>query len=221
MAVKMHQPPKPLQVKRDTSVAKGVRWRSTEERQEAKRKIEAIRRATERARIENAHGTIDLSVLRSPKCILGILGFLVVLGTIVIQGINRPRPTTVNALPQQQNRARRSLQAVATALTLYRVHTGGWPEQRFGLYALARNYSHAPNWKGPYINWAYKDPWSTPYVYQMPLSPFEAPILYSCGPDTLPDTNDDIRVTEADFTCAEGTWRHSEPLETTTETPTL
>jgi type II secretion system protein G len=221
MAVMMHKPPKPFKVTRDTSVAKGVRWRSPEERQEAKRKIEAIRRATERARIENAQNTLDLSILRSPKCILGMLGFLVILGAIVIQGVNRPRPTTVSALPQQQHRARRSLQAVATALTLYRVHTGGWPEQRFGLYALARNYSHAPNWKGPYINWAHKDPWSTPYVYKMPLSPFEAPELYSCGPDTLPDTNDDIHVTEDDFTCPEGTWHRQEPVESPTTGMTI
>lgn len=218
MAVTMSKPPKPLKVKRDPSVAKGVRWRSSEERQEAKRKIAAIRRAAELERIQNASTKLDLSLLRSPKFILGLLGFLVVLGSLVISSFRGPRPTTVSALPQQQNRARRSLQAVATALTLYRVHTGGWPEQRLGLYALARNYN-VPGWKGPYINWAYKDPWGTPYVYKMPLSPFEVPQLYSCGPDTLPETNDDIRVVEDDFTCNEGTWRRPQPEAIPPETP--
>jgi type II secretion system protein G len=214
MSVTMSKPPKPLKVKRDPSVARGVRWRSAEERQEAKRKIDAIRRATERARIEHGQ-TLDLSVMRSPKFILGILVFLIILGSLVINAFNHPRPVTVSAIPHQQARARRSLQAVATALTLYRVHTGGWPSQRLGLYALARSYN-VPGWKGPYINWAHKDPWGTHYVYKMPTSPFEVPTLFSCGPDMLPDTNDDIRVTEADFNCTEGTWRRPEP---TSEAP--
>lgn len=217
MSVTMSKPPKPFKVKRDPNVVRGVHWRSSEERQEAKRKIEAIRRAAERAHLEMNHG-VDLSVLHSPKVMLGLLLGLVVLGGLVISAFNRPRPVTVSALPQQQHRAKRSLQAVATALTLYRVHTGGWPEQRLGLYALARNYN-VPGWKGPYINWAYKDPWGTPYVYTMPLSPFEAPVLYSCGPDTKPETNDDIRVFEDDFSCNEGTWRRQEVTEAPQEAP--
>jgi hypothetical protein len=53
----------------------------------------------------------------------------------------------------------------------------------------------------------------------MPISPFEVPELYSCGPDKLPQTNDDIRVTEDDFVCDEGTWKRSEPESTLEETP--
>lgn len=218
MSVTMSKPPKPFKVTRDANAVRGVRWRSPEERKEAKRKIDAIRRAAEREHLEHAQ-KLDITVLRSPKFMLGILVILILLGSLLVSSFRGPRPVTVSALPHQQNRARRSLQAVATALTLYRVHTGGWPEQRLGLYALARNYN-VPGWKGPYINWAYKDPWGTPYVYKMPLSPFEAPTLYSCGPDALPETNDDIRVTAADFTCSEGTWHRPESTEAPTQETT-
>lgn len=211
MAVKMSKPPKPLKVTRDKSVAHGVRWRTTEERKEAKRKIDAIRRANQLAHLQ--HQTLDLSILRSPKIMLGILLFLVLLGALVVQAFNSKQPQKPSALPLQQNRARRSLQTAAHAMTLFRVHTGSWPSQRLGLYALAKNYS-IPGWRGPYINWAYKDPWGTPYVYKMPLSPFEAPSLYSCGPDKQPDTSDDIRTVEADYVCNEGTWKRTiEPDE--------
>lgn len=201
----------PLRISRSKNYVRNVRWRSAEERKEAKRKIEAIRRATAQKLIE--HSSLNVAVLRSPKALLGILAVMVLLGLLLINAF-RERPTyTVSQLPLQQNRARRSLKVAATALTLFRVHTGSWPTQRLGLYALAKNYG-IQGWRGPYINWAYKDPWGTPYVYKMPISPFEIPELYSCGPDTLPDTNDDIRVTEADFTCDEGTWRRAEPTET-------
>ncbi|MBQ9693606.1 MAG: type II secretion system protein GspG [Kiritimatiellae bacterium] len=215
MSVTMSKPPKPFKVTRDPKVAHGVRWRSSEERKIAKRKIEAIRRATEQAHLE--HASLNISVLHSPKMMLGILVMMVFLGTLVISAFRTTPEVKVSTLPLQQNRARRSLQTAALALTLYRVHTGGWPSQRLGLYALAKNYGTS-GWRGPYINWAYKDPWGTPYVYTMPKSPFEVPELYSCGPDTLPQTNDDIRVTEADFTCEEGTWKRPEPVtETTSE----
>lgn len=216
MAVTMSKPPKPMKITRDKNAVRGVRWRSPEERKEAKRKIDAIRRATEQARLE--HQTLDFSILRSPKCMLGLLLGMVLLGALVISAFQKKPETKISHLPLQQNRARRSLQTAAVALTLYRVHTGGWPVQRLGLYALARNYG-TPGWRGPYINWAYKDPWGTPYVYTMPISPFEVPELYSCGPDKLPQTNDDIRVTEDDFVCDEGTWKRSEPEPTLEETP--
>lgn len=212
MPEKTTRAPKTLKVKSTAGVVKGVRWRNPEERKAAKRKIEAIRRAAEKAHLEQG-AKLNLTALRSPKFLLGLLAIMVLLGSLVVNAFKVEPQVSVQKLPLQQNRARRSLKAVATALTLFRVHTGGWPSQRLGLYALAKNYS-IPGWRGPYINWAYKDPWGTPYVYTMPTSPFEVPTLYSCGPDTLPETNDDIRVTEDDFVCAEGTWKRQETPET-------
>ena len=213
MAVHLSKPPKPLTVTRSEGVH-GIRWRTPEERREARRKIEAIRRDAERAHQEL--GTpLDLSALRSPKAILFIVLALLLIGMAILYVLARPAlavqdPERERAL--MMNRARRSVSTLAVAMTLYRVHTGGWPSQRLGLFALAKNYQ-IPGWKGPYINWANKDPWSTPYVYRMPLSPFQAPELFSCGPDSLPDTNDDIRAAPEDFACGEGTWRREEPVE--------
>lgn len=211
MAVYLSKPPKRITVKRDTEKVRGVRWRSAEERRESKRKIEAIRRAAERERMQL--GTrIDLSVLRSPKVTVGILLSLIVVGGLLMSAFQRPKQPMAKTTPLAQIRARKSVQVVAQAMTLYRVHTGSWPSQRLGLFALAKDYG-VPGWKGPYINWAYKDPWGTPYVYKMPLSPFEAPVFFSCGQDERPDTNDDIRALPDDFVCNEGTWKRPESAE--------
>lgn len=211
MAVHLSKPPKRITVKRDSGKVRGVRWRSAEERRESKRKIEAIRRATERERIEMGN-RIDLSVLRSPKVTVGILLLLMVVGGLLMTAFQKPVQPMAKTTPLAQIRARKSVQVVAQAMTLYRVHTGGWPPQRLGLFALAKDYN-VPGWKGPYINWAYKDPWGTPYVYEMPTSPFEAPTFFSCGQDERPNTNDDIRAMPEDFVCNEGTWRRPEVTE--------
>lgn len=217
MAVNLSKPPKRITVTRDTNKARGVRWRSAEERRESKRKIEAIRRASERERM-NVNGKIDLSVLRSPKVTVGILLLLMVVGGLLMTAFQRPVDPVAKTTPLAQIRARKSVQVVAQAMTLFRVHTGSWPTQRLGLFALAKDYD-IPGWKGPYINWAYKDPWGTPYVYEMPNSPFEPPTFFSCGQDERPNTNDDIRAMPEDFVCNEGTWKRpeiSEEPDTTT-----
>lgn len=217
MAVYLSKPPKRITVKRDSDKVRGVRWRSAEERRESKRKIDAIRRAAERERIE--HGTrLDLSVLRSPKVTVGILLSFIVLGGLLMSAFRHPKQPMAKTTPLAQIRARKSVQVVAQAMTLYRVHTGSWPSQRLGLFALAKDYG-VPGWKGPYINWAYKDPWGTPYVYKMPLSPFEAPVFFSCGQDERPDTNDDIRAMPEDFVCAEGTWKRTPPADEAPSSP--
>ena len=212
MSVTLSKPPKGVKVTRDKSVAHGVRWRNREERREAKRKIEAIRRKAEQERL--MMGTrLDTKALRSPKVVVALLAVLLLVGGGLVGTMKRPVQTMVKTTPLNQLRARRSVARLAEAMTLFRVHTGSWPQQRLGLFALAKDYQ-TPGWKGPYINWAHKDPWGTPYVYQMPLSPFEVPTLFSCGPDKQPGTNDDIRAGEADFHCSEGTWKRPEsPVE--------
>lgn len=210
MAKQANLPPRQLKVKHDPAVARGVRWRSAEARREAKRKIEAIRRKAEQERLEM--GTrLDARVLRSPKVVVALLAGLLLIGGVLVGRARVPVPQEAKKTQFCEMRARRSVLRLAEAMTLFRVHTKAWPPQRLGLFALARNYRF-PGWRGPYINWAYKDPWGTPYVYRMPISPYQAPILFSCGPDGQPDTNDDIRAREEDFVCSEGTWR-AEPVE--------
>lgn len=208
-----NQPNQPIRVRKRRGAVKGLRWRSSEERREARRKIEAIRRKVERQRVEAGGTRVDAAVLRSPKVVLGALLALLALGALLASALRKPA-YDASRVPLEQARARRSLAVAAAAMTYYRVHTHGWPPQRLGLFALAKNYG-TPGWKGPYINWAYKDPWGAPYVYRMPLSPFEAPELFSCGPDGKPDTPDDIRARPEDFVCPEGTWRRESASEST------
>ncbi len=208
MSVTMSTPPKKVTVTRTKPQSKGVRWRNADERQEAKRKITAIRRSAEMEMRQQEYGDfkLDAKVLRSPKVLMGILFLLLLIGGLISTAQIKQRPTIVETVPLNQIRVRRSLKALAEALTLFRVHTKVWPAQRLGLFALAKGYDY-PGWKGPYINWAYKDPWGTPYVYTMPISPFEAPELFSCGPDKQSHTADDIVMYPDDFICKEGTWR--------------
>ncbi len=218
MSVTMSKPPKPLKIKRTQPIPQGVQWRDAETRREAKRKIAAIRREAELEHRKLAYDTLrlDARVLRSPKVLGGVLLLLLLLGGMMSVARVKPRKTVVETVPLEQIRVRRSLRAVAEALTLFRVHTKTWPSQRLGLFALAKDYDY-PGWKGPYINWAYKDPWGTPYVYTMPVSPFDAPELFSCGPDTKPHTEDDIVMYPEDFVCKEGSWKRSPEEEANSE----
>ncbi len=209
------QPPKRLKVP-PRKTASVLRWRDPEARRSAQRKIEAIRREAERERLAH-RPTIDVSVLRSPKVVVGMLLVMLVIGGLLASAFRKPAQSSTRRSLEQM-RARRSLEIAAQAMTYYRVHTRSWPSQRLGLFALAKNYG-VPGWKGPYINWAYKDPWGTPYVYRMPASPFDAPELFSCGADKLPDTPDDLRMGPENFTCPEGTWRR-EPLPEEPDAPT-
>lgn len=206
MAVTMSKPPKPLKVTRHAGTA-GIRWRTPEERREAKKKIAAIRRESERKHLELTQGRPDARLLRSPKVIVGLLAALLLAGLLTYAAANRPTLIAkADPTPAKIASARRSLSVTAQAMTYYRVHTRSWPAQDQGLWALARNPG-VDNWRGPYINAPYLDPWDEPFVYTMPLSPFEAPVLYSCGPDRKAGTEDDIRMTPDDFFCDEGTWK--------------
>lgn len=204
--------PTPLRVRRREPV-RGLRWRSAEERREAKLKIAAIRREAEARRLKEMR--LDMRVLRSPKAMLIVLAVMLLLGFAVTAALDKPVKPRPDQTLLMRERARRSVKVAAQALTLYRVHTLQWPREQHGLAALLRRYD-AYGWKGPYINWALTDPWGTPFVYHAPDSRYEAPTFFSCGPDTLPDTADDIRAVPEDFVCDEGTWRRTEAPETPT-----
>ncbi len=219
MSVTMSKPPKPVKVTKTGTGANGVRWRSPEERREARRKIAAIRRENELKHLELTSGRLDAKLLRSPKVILGLLGTLLLMGALVLASVNRPTLISkADPLPGQIASARRSLAVVAQAMTYYRVHTKSWPAQNQGLWALARNPG-VDNWRGPYINAPFLDPWKQPFVYIMPVSPFETPELYSTGPDKKPGTDDDLRMTPDDFFCDEGTWKRDDTPEASEAIP--
>ncbi len=219
MAISMSRPAKPFKV---TKTPQKVHRKTSEERRQIQRKVDSIRREAHRKHLEITHGRIDVKMFRSPKVLIGIVLTFVILGVLITTAFQAPAVQhRIDPTPARITSVRRSLSAVAQAMTYYRVHTKTWPAQDQGLWALARNPKTVPNWRGPYINAPFRDPWKQPLVYVMPISPFEAPTLYSCGPDTLPNTDDDIIMTPDDFFCSEGTWRRDpEPTDTPNSSPT-
>ena len=109
--------------------------------------------------------------------ILGILAALV-----VPQLMSYPDEARVT-------RANGDLQALRTALDLYRMDNFSYPSTEQGLRALVERPSgrpEAPNWRsGGYLKDLPKDPWGSDYVY---LSPGRAGAfdLYSLGADRAP-----------------------------------
>jgi general secretion pathway protein G len=48
-------------------------------------------------------------------------------------------------------------------------------------------------WAHAYIDKVPIDPWNTPYIYRFPGTNGKPYDLFSCGPDGIPDTADDIK----------------------------
>ncbi len=207
MAVTMSKPPKKTTIKRSKDAVRGVRWRSAEERAESKRKIEAIRREAEVERMRMTEGfQLNAKTLRSPKVMGGFLLVLLLLGLALTASAKRPRQATVETVPLVLRKVTKSLDNLAIATTLFRLHTGDWPSKSYGLFELCHNYGHR-GYKGPYINWAFKDPWGTPFVYIRPESKYVAPTIFSCGPDEKPHTADDICLPPEAFEQAGDAWK--------------
>ena len=74
----------------------------------------------------------------------------------------------------RQIRAKQDIQAIITALNMYRLDNFTYPSTEQGLDALVAKPSgapDAPNWrKGGYLEKAPKDPWGKPYLYLRPGS---------------------------------------------------
>lgn len=109
--------------------------------------------------------------------IIGILGAIV-----VPQFMSRPDQAKVTA-------AKTDLQAIATALEMYRLDNFQYPSTQQGLEALYKRPSGLPaarNWNAQgYLKNLPVDPWSTPYQYLNPgvKSADGTYDLYSLGSD--------------------------------------
>ncbi len=169
------------------------KMRESSPRAARRRAIENIRRECERQKAE-LQAVLSPHMLRNPKFYFGVVVVLAVLGVSVFNAADRAvqRREEPPAL-----RAMRHVDVLAEALGRYRFHTGAFPDAAQGLAALVRD-PHVPNWDGPYINLLRKDPWETPFVYA-PSPTNGLPVLFSCGPDCLPGTADDIRPDPARF----------------------
>ena len=122
----------------------------------------------------------------------GVVILLFVLGVAVLS-------TTDKSIERQRNsvspelRTLNNLDVLAEALGRYRFHTGRFPTAKQGLAALARYPGpQVQGWDGPYISHFRADLWDTPYVYAPPHEAGALPTLFSCGPDRLPNTADDL-----------------------------
>jgi general secretion pathway protein G len=86
-------------------------------------------------------------------------------------------------------RAKQDIQAIVTALNLYRLDNHVYPSTQQGLEALVRRPSgtpEAPNWReGGYLDRLPRDPWGREYLYLNPGTRGEIDV-YSLGADGQP-----------------------------------
>ena len=107
--------------------------------------------------------------------IIGVLGAIV-----VPQFMSRPDQAKVTA-------AHTDIQAISTALEMYRLDTFNYPSTQQGLDALVTRPSGTPlarNWNPQgYLKSLPVDPWGTPYQYLNPGSHSAGYDLFSFGAD--------------------------------------
>lgn len=156
--------------------------------------IKAIAREYELKRAE-------LNGLKAPVMKRGIVFYAVVIIGLLILGASvmsvagkGGRKFTSRALID----ARKSVDALATALGRYRYHVGSYPTTEEGLEILASSRVVKRGWNGPYIRKVVKDPWGNDYFYVC-NGEAENPTLYSKGPDGIAGTTDDILPVEGAF----------------------
>jgi general secretion pathway protein G len=113
-----------------------------------------------------------------------LVEMLVVLAIIgMVVGLVGPR--VVNYLSDSKVKtAQIQMENMASALELFFLDTGRYPNSAEGLNALVVRPTEAQTWNGPYVKSAGvpKDPWGRAYVYRSPgqTQPYE---IGSLGPD--------------------------------------
>ena len=80
---------------------------------------------------------------------------------------------------------------IATALKIYELDNGIFPNTGEGLEALIQAPGSAKRWKGPYLEKKPLDPWGNPYQYKSPGSQRSDYDLYSLGRDGI-ESDDDV-----------------------------
>ncbi|MGE8344321.1 type II secretion system major pseudopilin GspG [Pseudomonas helleri] len=127
---------------------------------------------TLRASTQRGFTLIEIMVV---VVIIGVLGAIV-----VPQFMSRPDQAKVTA-------ARTDIQAISTALEMYRLDTFNYPSTQQGLDALVTRPSGTPlarNWNPQgYLKSLPVDPWGTPYQYLNPGSHSAGYDLFSFGAD--------------------------------------
>jgi general secretion pathway protein G len=121
---------------------------------------------------------------RSGEAGFTLVEILVVITIIgLIMAIVGPR--VLNYLGESKVKAARiQIESLGSALDLYYLDVGHYPNSNDGLAALMRRPVNAEEWNGPYLKGDVvpNDPWGHPYVYRSPVehAPYE---IMSYGSD--------------------------------------
>lgn len=129
------------------------------------------------------HGSEDGFTLLE---LLVVLGIIVLLATLVAPQVLR---YLGNARTQA---AKAQIGSISTALELYALDSGGFPNQQSGLAALVQPPAGATKWKGPYLKKAEGliDPWGRAYQYRYPGKGGQ-PDVFTLGRDNAPGGADE------------------------------
>ncbi len=117
--------------------------------------------------------------------VLAILG--VIMSMVVPNLMGRQKYANIDA-------TRASIKGAEQAVRMYALdHLGEYPNSTEGFQALVSSRANDGRWRGPYLSALPQDAWGNALIYQAPgrrtNSEFE---IFSCGPDKLPGTEDDI-----------------------------
>jgi len=123
--------------------------------------------------------------------VLLVLVILVVIASLAV--------TAYGPVRKQANvkAARAQIGVFESALGLFQVNIGDYPQTDQGLEALREAPSDLNNpddWAGPYLQKPVpNDPWGQPYQYEYPGTHDEhMPDIWSMGPDMQDGTDDDV-----------------------------
>jgi general secretion pathway protein G len=92
-----------------------------------------------------------------------------------------------NVAKAQVNKAKSDIQAIETALTMYKLDNFKYPSTDLGLQALVQrpNDPTVRNWReGGYVKRISNDPWGNPYQYVFPGTRGQEFDLYTFGADS-------------------------------------
>jgi type II secretion system protein G len=174
------------------------KMRETSPRMTRLRKIDAIWRENEQKKAE-LQGTLPPSMFRNPKFYFGMMIIMTVVGVSLFSATDK---AVERKAISEEMRTQKNLNVLAEGLGRYRFHVGRYPTVRQGgLGALVRAPGPVldPKWKGPYISLLCNDSWGVPFVYEFPREEGVPPTLFSCGPDKLPNTSDDLKPDPGKF----------------------
>lgn len=116
-----------------------------------------------------------MTLKQLPKSIARGFTLIEIMVVVIILGLlaSVVVPSVMDALDDAEiNKARADMNALQTALKMYRMQNFAYPTTEQGLEALVEQPTLAPiprNWKqGGYIEKLSKDPWGNDYIYSKP-----------------------------------------------------